>query len=160
MPERAERVEGLLETLPGEHRGRGTPDAPVHRSWAGAGSTVRSHLRLDIDSTVLLVLEEGEVAFVMMLLNERQRVDRADRVKVGSDVRLSGCGIDRNSYAAHRALARFGLVSVDISSDRDENGRSRDFGPYFFRVLHRFLVNEGAFQEDAVEVLSKAPTLR
>lgn len=121
---------------------------------------MRSHLRLDIDSTVLLVLEEGEVAFVMMLLNERQRVDRADRVKVGSDVRLSGCGIDRNSYAAHRALARFGLVSVDISSDRDENGRSRDFGPYFFRVLHRFLVNEGAFHEDAVEVLSKALTLR
>ncbi|MFD6949092.1 hypothetical protein ACFWGT_03150 [Nocardiopsis sp. NPDC060348] len=104
------------------------------------------------------LLEDSEIVFLMMLLHERRRAGHSDWVKVESEVRLSGYGVGRDSYAAHRALDLFGLVSVSVSPDRDENGRSKDFDRFHLPPLHQFRVNGEAFEQAAVEVVSKALT--
>ena len=57
------------------------------------------------------VLEDSELAFVLMLACLRSRADKAP-VFATSEVRLLQFGLGRDAYESHRILSRFGLVRV------------------------------------------------
>lgn len=96
------------------------------------------------------VLEDSELAFLLMLACLRSRFDKMP-VFAASEVRLLQFGLGRDAYESHRILSRLGLVRVH--ADRHPGRRLGKAGRYLKSdppKLRRFeLLNDG-FEEPAV----------
>jgi hypothetical protein len=96
------------------------------------------------------VLEDSELAFMLMLACLRSRFDKTP-VFATSEVRLLQFGLGRDAYESHRVLSQFGLVRVHPGP---HPGRRYGKAGRYLRSdppkLHRFeLLNDG-FEEAAV----------
>lgn len=106
------------------------------------------------------LLEDSEICFLLMLLHQKEIMNKNYGLKVDSDTRLAHYGIGRDSYSAHQTLSTFGLISVESSPDRDPQGRARFFDPYSLPGLHQFTIKEDALNQDAVRILKKSFSLK
>lgn len=96
------------------------------------------------------VLEDSELAFLLMLACLRSRFDTTPVFATG-EVRLLQFGLGRDAYESHHILSRFGLVTVHPGPHPGrrlgKTGRYLKSDP---PKLHRFeLVNDG-FEEPAI----------
>lgn len=96
------------------------------------------------------VLEDSELAFILMLACLRSRFDR-NPVFATSEVRLLQFGLGRDAYESHRVLSELGLVEVQPGP---HPGRRHGKAGRYLRSdppkLHRFeLINDG-FEEPAI----------
>ena len=97
------------------------------------------------------VLEDSELAFVLMLACLRSRADKAP-VFATSEVRLLQFGLGRDAYESHRILSRFGLVRVHGGHQGRRLGKAGRYLKSEPPKLHRFeLLNDG-FEEPALPV--------
>ena len=90
------------------------------------------------------VLEDSELAFILMLACLRSRFDKV-LVFATSEVRLLQFGLGRDAYEAHRLLSRLGLVRVLKGPHPGRRlGRTGRYLKSDPPKLHRFeLLNEG-----------------
>ncbi|MFQ3559562.1 hypothetical protein QZN11_22555 [Streptomyces gramineus] len=103
------------------------------------------------------LLEDSELAFLLMLAMLHARSGDQQNVFVKSDVRLLHFGLGKDAYEAHRMLSRFGLVHVEEDPNRHfEGGRVSGFNEGHRPQLHRFrLVREG-FEQTAITTVRAA----
>jgi hypothetical protein len=99
------------------------------------------------------VLEDSELAFLLMLSCLRSRFDRMP-VFATSEVRLLQFGLGRDAYESYRILSRLGMVSVKAGP---HPGRRRGKAGRYLKSdppkLYRFeLLNDG-FDEPAIPVM-------
>jgi hypothetical protein len=98
------------------------------------------------------VLEDSELAFLLMVACLRSRSDKA-QVFATSEVRLLQFGLGRDAYESHRVLSQLGLIRVHPGP---HPGRRYGKAGRYLRSdppkLHRFeLLNDG-FEEPAIPV--------
>lgn len=98
------------------------------------------------------LLEDSELAFLLMLSCLRSRSDRVT-VFATSEVRLLQFGLGRDAYESHRILSELGLVRVHSGAHAGRRlGRAGRYLKSDPPKLHRFeLINEG-FDEPAFPV--------
>jgi hypothetical protein len=98
------------------------------------------------------LLEDSELAFLLMLSCLRSRSDRIT-VFATSEVRLLQFGLGRDAYESHRILSELGLVRVHSGAHSGRRlGRAGRYLKSDPPKLHRFeLINEG-FEEPAFPV--------
>jgi hypothetical protein len=101
------------------------------------------------------VLEDSELAFMLMLACLRSRSDKMP-VFATSEVRLLQFGLGRDAYETHRTLSHLGLVRVHPSPHPGrrlgKTGRYLKSDP---PKLHRFeLLNDG-FEEPAIPIMRR-----
>lgn len=104
------------------------------------------------------VLEDSELAFLLMLACLRSRRDKMP-VFATSEVRLLQFGLGRDAYGSHRVLSHLGLVRVQPGP---HPGRRLGKGGRYLKSdppkLHRFeLLNDG-FDEPAIPTTREAMT--
>ncbi|MQA86680.1 MAG: hypothetical protein GEV03_19105 [Streptosporangiales bacterium] len=102
------------------------------------------------------VLEDTELAFVMMLACRLHEARREAQVKVQSDERILHFGLGRDAYEAHMTLAGFGLVDVEVDENRHHDGKVRDFGRGGEARLHTFRLLWDGFGEPAAATVLRA----
>ncbi len=95
------------------------------------------------------VLEDSELAVLMMLIYWKRTT--GSYVKVDSSIRLLHFGVGRDTYEAHRLLARFGLLEL-IADDRRSDGTVIDRKELGFDPLHKFLILNDGFDHSAVDM--------
>lgn len=104
------------------------------------------------------VLEDSELAFVLMLACLRSRFDKTP-VFATSEVRLLQFGLGRDAYESHRILSRLGLVKVEPGPHPGRRlGKAGRYLKSDPPKLHRFeLLNDG-FDEPAVATARQVMT--
>ncbi|MFD1540191.1 hypothetical protein [Nonomuraea guangzhouensis] len=102
------------------------------------------------------LLEDTELAFLMMVAHASQRTDPEERVKIESGTRLLHYGLGRDAYEAHKTLEAFGLLDVDIDESRHEDGRVMNYGKGGQARLHAFRLLPDGFDEPAAATITKA----
>jgi len=98
------------------------------------------------------VLEDTEIAFVLMVACGRGSLRDEDGIAIPADVRLLHYGIGRDAYDAHLMLSRLGLLDVSTPG-RHLDGKVQDFHAGEPPVLHRLKLLSEGFEQDAVEAL-------
>lgn len=97
------------------------------------------------------VLEDSELAFLLMLACLRSRTDTGP-VFATSEVRLLRFGLGRDAYESHRLLSRLGLVRLHAGAPGRRLGKTGRYLRSDPPKLHRFeLLNDG-FDEPAIPV--------
>jgi hypothetical protein len=95
------------------------------------------------------VLEDSELAFLLMLACLRSRTDSGP-VFATSEVRLLQFGLGRDAYESHRLLSRLGLVRLHAGAPGRRLGKTGRYLRSDPPKLHRFeLLNDG-FDEPAI----------
>lgn len=102
------------------------------------------------------LLEDTELAFLMMVAVVARYGDQGSQVKISSSMRILHYGLGRDAYAAHRTLQRFGLVEVEIDEDRHNDGKVADFGSGGKARLHAFQLLPDGFEEPAAATIRTA----
>lgn len=98
------------------------------------------------------VLEDSELAFMLMLACLRSRFDKMP-VFATSEVRLLQFGLGRDAYESHRILSHLGLVRVQAGPHPGRRlGKAGRYLKSDPPKLHRFeLLNDG-FEEPAIPI--------
>ncbi|WP_093608062.1 hypothetical protein [Streptomyces indicus] len=103
------------------------------------------------------LLEDSELAFLLMLACLHTHFGWQQQVFVPSDVRLLHFGLGRDAYESHRILSRFGLVDVEMDPNRHIEGDKvtgyKDGDP---PKLHRFRLLSEGFDQQAVPTIREA----
>jgi hypothetical protein len=101
------------------------------------------------------LLEDTELAFLMMVALVAQHGKQGAKVKISSDMRLLHYGLGRDAYEAHKTLDRFGLVAVEIDDDRHMDGTVENFSNGGTARLHAFQLLPDGFDEPAATTIKK-----
>ncbi|MEU7693747.1 hypothetical protein [Microbispora hainanensis] len=101
----------------------------------------------------IYVLEDSEILFLLMLFLQRSRMPAEGLIKVEEFERLTRFGVGRDTYATHQLITAFGLIESFPGINRKPNGTI----PYFAGIsgdtpLHEFLIDDNAFDRDALVV--------
>lgn len=104
------------------------------------------------------VLEDSELAFVLMLACLRSRLDKTP-VFATSEVRLLQFGLGRDAYESHRLLSRLGIVRVHAGPHPGRRlGKAGRYLKSDPPKPHRFeLLNDG-FEEPAIPTTRQVMT--
>lgn len=105
------------------------------------------------------LLEDTELAFLMMIAHATRRTNPGEWVKIESGLRLLHYGLGRDAYEAHKTLQAFGLLSVHVDEDRHDDGKVIDYGQGGQPRLHAFRLLPDGFDEPAATTIKKAITL-
>lgn len=98
------------------------------------------------------VLEDSELAFVLMLACLRSRFDKAPVFATG-EARLLQFGLGRDTYESHRVLSHLGIVRVQAGAHGRRLGKAGRYLKSDPPKLHRFeLLNDG-FEEPAIPAM-------
>lgn len=105
------------------------------------------------------VLEDSELAFVLVLACLRSRFDKTP-VFATSEVRLLQFGLGRDAYESHRILSRLGIVSVQAGPHPGRRlGKAGRYLTSDPPKLHRFeLLNDG-FEQPAIPAMRQVLTM-
>lgn len=104
------------------------------------------------------LLEDTELAFLMMIAHASRRAIPEGWVKVESGLRLLHYGLGRDAYEAHKTLQAFGLLSVQVDEDRHDDGKVTNYGKGGQPRLHAFRLLSDGFDEPAATTIKKAIT--
>jgi hypothetical protein len=102
----------------------------------------------------LHVLEDTEIAFVLMVACGLGSLRDEDGIAIPADVRLLHYGIGRDAYDAHLMLNCLGLLDVSTPG-RHLDGKVQDYHGGEPPALHRLKLLAEGFEQDAVEALRK-----
>lgn len=105
------------------------------------------------------LLEDTEIAFLMMIAHASQHIAPREWVKIESGLRLFHYGLGRDAYEAHKTLQAFGLLSVHIDEDRHDDGKVANYGQGGQPRLHEFRLLPDGFDEPAAATIKEAITL-
>lgn len=97
------------------------------------------------------VLEDSELAFLLMLACLRSRTDTGP-VFATSEVRLLRFGLGRDAYESHRLLSRLGLVRLHAGAPGRRLGKTGRYLRSDPPKLHRFELRNDGFDEPAIPV--------
>ena len=100
------------------------------------------------------LLENTELAFLMMIANEMR--SQGQFVKISGNSRILYYGFGRDAYKAHLTLARFGLIHVVIAENRFWDMKVKDYGEGGEAMLHAFSMIRSGFDQAALPVIRKA----
>jgi hypothetical protein len=100
------------------------------------------------------VLEDTEIAVLLMVACRRGSLPNEVDVAIPADVRLLHYGIGRDAYDAHLMLSRLGLLEVKAPG-RHFDGKVQDYRDGDAPALHRLTLLPDGFEQDAVETLRK-----
>lgn len=100
------------------------------------------------------VLEDTEIALLLMVACRRESLFNEEDVAIPADVRLLHYGIGRDAYDAHVMLSRLDLLEVNAPG-RHFDGKVQDFHTGEAPALHRLKLLPDGFEQDAVETLRK-----
>ncbi|MBO2459857.1 hypothetical protein [Actinomadura violacea] len=99
------------------------------------------------------LLEDAELAFLMMLAEATAPDRQGEWVKITSEERLLHYGIGRDAYAAHKTLSAFGLVKVHADEGRHGDGKVMDYNKGAQPQLHALKLEPDGFEEPAFDVM-------
>ncbi|HEX3957268.1 MAG TPA: hypothetical protein VHZ03_11630 [Trebonia sp.] len=99
------------------------------------------------------VLEDSELAFMLMLACLRRRFDKVP-VFATSEVRLLQFGLGRDAYESHRILSHLGIVRVQAGPHPGRRlGKSGRYLKSDPPKLHRFELTNDRFEEPAIPIM-------
>ncbi|WP_433469402.1 hypothetical protein [Spirillospora sp. CA-128828] len=102
------------------------------------------------------LLDDTELAVLMMILAVTQLSTQGEWVKIESSVRLLNYGIGRDAYSsAHKTLEALGLLHVQEDENRHMDGKVKDYGKGGQLRLHSFKIRPEGFNEPAVDVMKE-----
>ncbi|MEU0520359.1 hypothetical protein [Streptosporangium sp. NPDC006007] len=104
------------------------------------------------------LLEDTELAFLMMIAHASLHIDPGGWVKIESGLRLLHYGLGRDAYEAHKTLQAFGLLGVHIDEDRHDDGKVINYGQGGQPRLHAFRLLPDGFDEPAAATIKEAIT--
>ena len=102
------------------------------------------------------VLEDSELAFMLMLACLRSRFDKMP-VFAASEVRLLQFGLGRDAYESHRILSHLGIVRVQAGPHPGRRlGKAGRYLKSDPPKLHRFELLNNGFEEPAIPTTRQA----
>jgi hypothetical protein len=102
------------------------------------------------------VLEDSELAFMLMLACLRSRFDKMP-VFAASEVRLLQFGLGRDAYESHRILSHLGIIRVQAGSSPGRRlGKAGRYLKSDPPKLHRFELLNNGFEEPAIPTTRQA----
>lgn len=99
------------------------------------------------------LLEDAELAFLMMLIVVTQLGHQGEWVKIPAEQRLLHYGIGRDSYEAYKTLLAFGLLKVEYDEGRHVDGKVMGYKEGVQPRLHAFKLQPEGFEEPALDVM-------
>jgi hypothetical protein len=101
------------------------------------------------------LLEDTELAFVMMMALVNEHAKHNEFVKIPSGVRLARFGLGRDAYEAHKTLSAFGLLGVEIDENRHHDGMVKNYNEGGKARLHAFRLLTDGFDQPAAPRIKK-----
>ena len=94
------------------------------------------------------VLEDSELALLLMTACGLGRLPGEERVAIPADIRLLHYGISRDAFSAHHVLQHLDLLEV-VGDDHYDDGRAVGFSEDGAH-LHRLQLQPDAFEQDSL----------